>query len=38
MDCVIHMWKHHIQINEGILSKGEHALTNSCPPHEGRQN
>ncbi len=37
MVCVVHMWKHHIQINERILSKGKQSLANNCPPHEGYQ-
>jgi hypothetical protein len=37
MDYVIHMWKHHIQINERILSKGKQTPTNNCPLHEGYQ-
>jgi hypothetical protein len=37
MDCVEHTWKHHIWINEGILSNGEQSPMNNCPPHEGHQ-
>jgi hypothetical protein len=31
------MWKYHIWINEGILSKGEQSRKNNCPPHKGHQ-
>jgi hypothetical protein len=34
MDCVVHVWKCHIQINEGIINNGEWSPTNNCPPHE----
>jgi hypothetical protein len=37
-DYVVQMWKHHIQINEEIPSKGEQSPTNNGPLHKHRQN
>ncbi len=37
MDYVIYVWKHHIWINERILSNGKESPTNNYPPLKGCQ-